>query len=295
MTLSDYLLKQYSPTTAHRYHREISHYLRHHPQAETYLYTQVVEVLGNYRTRRSARTGKPMSFGAIRTFLCALQQYYAYLIATGRRADNPATSIQLKDTTSRDIQLQHLLSPEELERLLHQPERYSILHNRNHMAIGFMIYQGLTQGELKRLTIGDINVKHATIRIQQSRTLNGRTLPLEPVQLYPIIQYLEIDRPKLLAHSGLDTAVLMISKLGTPETGEGYSYLVERCKHLFPNRTLSVRTIRQSVIANKLRAGIDVRIVQEFAGHKTVSSTEKYQQSQVEELKTEILKKHPLG
>jgi len=52
--------------------------------------------------------------------------------------------------------------------------------------------------------------------------------------------------------------------------------------------------IRQSVIANLLKEKNDVRVVQEFAGHRRTSSTEAYKQTGLEELKQAIDKFHPL-
>ena len=48
------------------------------------------------------------------------------------------------------------------------------------------------------------------------------------------------------------------------------------------------------VIANLLKSGKGLRDVQYFAGHKKISSTEKYRQTGLEELKAAILKYHPL-
>ncbi|PSR05489.1 MAG: integrase [Bacteroidetes bacterium SW_11_45_7] len=64
---------------------------------------------------------------------------------------------------------------------------------------------------------------------------------------------------------------------------------------MFPERTLNMRTIRQSVITNLLKAGHDLRVVQHFAGHKYPGSTEKYKQSDVEALQRAIDKYHPMG
>ena len=74
----------------------------------------------------------------------------------------------------------------------------------------------------------------------------------------------------------------MLTKLGTPEKGEGISYLISTFKGLFPERNLNPKTIRQSVIADLLKQGKDLRLVQVFAGHKYPSSTERYRQNQVE-------------
>jgi len=58
---------------------------------------------------------------------------------------------------------------------------------------------------------------------------------------------------------------------------------------------LSAKTIRQSVIANLLKTGKDLRMVQAFAGHKKVSSTERYCQTGLEALKLALQKYHPLN
>lgn len=44
-----------------------------------------------------------------------------------------------------------------------------------------------------------------------------------------------------------------------------------------------------------MKSGKYSRVVQVFAGHKYPSATEKYRQTNVEELKKEVQKYHPLG
>lgn len=166
--------------------------------------------------------------------------------------------------------------------------------------IGLLIYQGLTNGDIKNLEIKDIDLEEGTIRIRPGRKTNARELKLQPRQVYWLMNYLQNDRPCLLrvgqaALQKTNTEKLILSKLGTAETGEGIGYLLETSKCLFPDRKLNAKTIRQSVIANLLKAGKDLRLVKAFAGHKYPSTTEKYKQTQVEEVKSQILKYHPLG
>ncbi len=73
------------------------------------------------------------------------------------------------------------------------------------------------------------------------------------------------------------------------------NYLMETFRDLFPERKLNAQTIWQSVIANLLKAGKDLRVVQVFSGHKKPSSTERYRQTGLEELKAAVQKHHPLG
>jgi integrase/recombinase XerD len=119
-----------------------------------------------------------------------------------------------------------------------------------------------------------------------------RTLTLKPNQVMLLYEYIHKVRPAL-QKSDTDRLILILRE--TPESGEGINYLVETFKPFFPDRNLNPRTIRQSVITNLLKEGKDLGVVQVFAGHKKISTTEKYRQSGLEELQAAIEKYHPLG
>ncbi len=281
MELEQYLRERNAPGTVKRYVREIELFFSSVETPSVATYSQIMAYLGKQRTKQNN----------ISPSLAAIKKYYDYLVATGQRKDNPAKSIRLRDKRSRDIQLQDLFKPEELELLLDRKERYPILKNRNRIILSLLIHQALTNGEIKGLEPVNINLEEGTIYIKQGRKTNARTLKLQSRQVFWLMNYIREDRPKLLKTT---TQKLIISKTGTAETGEGIGYIIETCRHLFPTRKLNAKTIRQSVITNLLKEGKDLRIVQAFAGHKYPSTTEKYKQTHVEELKTQILKYHPL-
>ena len=54
-----------------------------------------------------------------------------------------------------------------------------------------------------------------------------------------------------------------------------------------------IALLRKSVIVNWLK-NYDLRAVQYFAGHKYISSTEKYLTTNIEQLKNSVVKLHPL-
>ncbi len=281
MEFKQYLKKVVAPSTAQRYEREITLFFSSKLDPKRAMYNDIMDYIGQLRKKQN-------NLGCS---LSAIKKYYAYLVKEGIRKDNPAQSIRLRDKRSRDVQLQDLFKGEELEILLERKERYVILKNRNRIVISLLIYQGLRVQEIKELSIDKINLEEGLIEIKRGRKTNSRSLKLQSKQVYWLINYIEKDREKLLKTK---TNKLIISKLGTPETGEGIGYLLETQKHLFPSRKLNARTIRQSVITNLLKEGKDLRLVQAFAGHKYPSTTERYKQSQVEELKIQVLKHHPL-
>jgi integrase/recombinase XerD len=280
--LVTYLNQNHTPGTVKRYQREIQHFFLSLENHKTASYTDIMDYLGKLRKAQSN----------VRPALHAIQRYYSWLNVTGQRNDNPAKSIRLRDQSGREIQLQDLFTPAELELLLQRKERYPQLRSRNQVIIGLLIYQGLTTGELVNLEVHDVNLEQGTIYSRGSGRINARTLSLKPGQIMNLYQYLKVDRLKLMRKP---TGQLILNKPGNPETGEQISYLVSTFKHLYPERNLNPKTIRQSVIANLLKQGHDLRVVQTFAGHKYPSATEKYKQDDVEALKQEVLKYHPLG
>jgi integrase/recombinase XerD len=279
---TEYLYQKNAPGTAKRYQRETETFFFSIEKPEIANYQQIMDYLGKARKEKND----------VNVSLYAIKKYYNYLVSIGIRKDNPAQSIKLRDKKNRDIQIQDLFKPEELELLLERKERYTLLKNRNKIIISLLIYQGLTNGQIKSLGLKDVDLEQGTIYIKAGRKTNGRTLKLRSKQVFWLVNYLQNDRSKLIK---TESQKLIITKLGTPETGEGISYLLESSKHLFPERKLNPKTIRQSVIANLLKQGKDLRLVQAFAGHKYPSATEKYKQTGVEELKRQVEKHHPLS
>ena len=286
-SLKSYLQKKYAPCTVKIYLLDIGRYLDYmgKEKALAATYRDIMQYVEYLRARyRNPRT--------INRMLHGVKAYYYYLVDTGRRSSHPCRHLQLKDARGEDIQLQDLFTQVELEKLMHRKERFKNVKLRNKVMISLLIYQGLRVTEIIMLRVQDIDLEAGTVHVRAMARTMGRTLKLRTEQVMLFYNYIHEVRTGLLK---TDTDRLIITMRGTAESGEGIGYLVETFNPLFPDRTLNPRTIRQSVITNMLKAGKDLRVVQVFAGHKKISSTEKYRQSGLEELKAAIEKYHPLG
>jgi integrase/recombinase XerD len=292
-SFSNYLKNRHTPSTSAHYERNIKLYLKAttESKAKAATYSDVMDYIGTLRKQYS----NPET---IKVIIQAIKKYYYWLNHTGQRKTHPCRNLKLREKANRDIQIQDLFKPEELELLMERKERYKDMKIKNQVIISLLIYQGLTRTDIVSLTIKDIDLEAGTIYIKADTKTNSRTLKLKPNQIMLIYKYINEVRPKLHAVSGeISHAVrdeFILTKLGTPERGEGISYLLETAQYLFPERNLNTKTIRQSVIANLLKSGHDLRLVQVFSGHKYLGSTEKYRQTGVEELKVAVNKYHPL-
>lgn len=289
MKLTDYLSEHYQPSTAKLYAFEIGHYLDRIGGEEVALRSGYGELVGYLAVLRK-RYENPATLNRI---LYSIKSYYRYLVETGQRLDHPGSRIRIRDIVRDQVQTQDLLAPEELALLLRpRPERYPLLENRNRVIIGLLVHQGLLVREIGALKVGQVDLKAATVMVPETFKTDARKLRLDAAQLMTLHAYLTEDRPQLQRD---ETNHLLLTQRGTPERGEGIHYLVETLRPLLPGKRLTPTTIRQSVIAGRLKAGQDLRHVQAFAGHKKVSATEKYKQNNLAELRLAVERFHPLG
>jgi site-specific recombinase XerD len=207
--------------------------------------------------------------------LSAIKKYYDYLVITGYRNDHPCKLLNIKVKHNEPIQVQDLFSSEELLLLLKRENRYQYIDTRNAVVLSLLIYQGLTSEEIISLKVKDIDLDNGTVYIKSSTNLNRRTLELVNRQMIVFSKYINEARPKLLRW---DSDKLILSKLGKPIADvSSIKSIVEPLKDLFPDKKLCPQTIRMSVICNWLNEKkYPLEHVQELAGHKWPSTTEKY-------------------
>lgn len=282
--------QQLRTSTTFVYVTDTNYCIRYMGEAKTYdaTYQDIIEYIAYLRT-------KNYRISVICRQLASLKRFYSFLVEIGYRTNHPCKNLNLKDNKAKTIQLQDLFKAEELERLLDRKERFTRLVTlKNKVMMSLLIYQALRSGELSKIKLQDLDLEKGLIHIKSIAKSNSRTLPLRSQQVMLFYKYVYEVRPKLLALSNTPSDHFIINLRGLPETGLGVQNLVESFQYYFPNRKLTSVTIRQSVIANLLKEGKDIRLVQEFAGHKTLVTTEKYRENNINELQSVVQKYHPL-
>jgi integrase/recombinase XerD len=184
---------------------------------------------------------------------------------------------------------------------------------RNRVIFGFLIFQGLTTGELKSLSLDDLVFDNGTVVIKSSKPgklksgNNVRILSLEARQIFDILDYLDNIRPRIIANSYYHlpgrkpyeantvfstTNQVILSMFGSPEIKNSVLHLFNKIRKQYPT-VRNAFQLRQSVIAFWITK-YNLRTVQYMAGHRYVGSTERYKQINIETLKREIMEFHPL-
>ena len=227
----------------------------------------------------------------LRNNLFAIKIYYKYLIETNQRKDHPCLKLNLKDRVNRSIATEKLYTKEDLQNLIenHHPKDKT-LKTRNLVIISLLINQALLVNEITSLQLDAINLETAEIQIGKGGKTNARKLPLKANQIILFQKYLE-ERKQLLKHTKKESKYFVLSKFGIVLNPHGISRLINEGK--LKQERIHPLKIRQSVIANLLKEGNDIRVVQVFTGHRRSSSTEEYKQTDLELLQAAVNIFHP--
>lgn len=292
MILEQYLLKKYKKNSLNPYLCSVRKYLNFiQNKAQTATYQDVLEYVAHLRKNENlqART--------LKHYLNGVKIYYQYLIEIGKRNDHPCSELQLKDKVNKQIAVDTLYSPETLEKYLEGHKNDAkLVRRRNEVITSLLIYQGLTASEICHLQIQDINLEKAEIYIQSTDQKQKRTLPLKAKQILLFLNYLKEDYPILTKHlkappsKGLRR--IITGKYAEKIRPNVLNGMINKNRQA--NQRLQPIKIRQSVIANLLKKENDTRIVQVFAGHKRVSTTILYKQTELEILQNAINLYHPI-
>lgn len=244
----------------------------------------------------------------INSKLRAIRNYFDYLksVQTGHCpvSINPAANLYLKGIPKKTIS--GIISFAELENLYQSYPAETTRTKRNKAILGLLVYQAITTEELAQLEPSHLKLKEGKIYIPGNRRRNSRNLELKPFQIMELYGYqtrtwptiiAEITKPKptrkpdQINHKQIESQ-LFISINGSEHIKNSLLHLFLDIKKINPNIT-NAKQIRQSTITHWLK-NYNLREVQYMAGHKHVSSTERYQANNLEGLQTRLEKYHPL-
>jgi integrase/recombinase XerD len=247
------------------------------------------ETLMEYiRYRKSPRLMRDRQGVGAKTINLELKKISYYLDFKG--LPNVAEPIRLKGVQRR---IPHdLFTEKQLNDIYNKfPESKNYWTHENtlktyHLILGLRIYQGLQEQELAKLEISHLKLDKGKVYVPSTKRTNKRILDLKPFQILPLHEYLLTER-KLLDED-IEGDYLFHKK----RLIRGMSRIKTMINRYEP-RLKSMAQIRASVITNWLKH-YNLREVQYMAGHKYVSSTERYRTDNLEDLQKELEKYHPL-
>lgn len=203
--------------------------------------------------------------------VAALRSFHEFLRRRGLAGDNPALPVR---PPRRSRPLPDVLSVEQVEALLRAPRDGSPNAVRDRALLETAYATGLRASELVGLALEEVDLEEDLVRCTGKRQ-RERIVPFGKQAHEALVRYLDGARP-LLARARSERAVFL-TRLGRPFTRMGYWKLLRGyARAAGIERPVSPHTLRHSCATHLLEGGCDLRVVQEFLGHRSIETTQIY-------------------
>lgn len=301
--------KDLAPSSITHYVRELALFLAWIDREETQITKpDVLKYLEHLKNKRQLQN---ISRARV---LNSLNHYFTFLQKSGSITQNPCAFLKIRGTKQKN--LYRIYTPEELTTFYdnfysfyirgydnnhipkNQRKQSQLSKERNATILNLLIHQAVTTKEIDTLELDDLDLMNATLKIKGGRRSNARTLPLQATQIGVLMYYIQNTRPELTEYHTQESQKLFLplpeySKDKTDSTSimSVFKPLVKQLKDI-DQHFMSFEQIRASVITNWLKVH-GLRKTQIMAGHRYISSTEKYLTNDLEGLINDIDKLHP--
>jgi integrase/recombinase XerD len=157
---------------------------------------------------------------------------------------------------------------------------------------------GLRCAEVTALDLADVDLTDGVVFVRKGKGAKQRLVPSGAAAVEAVKQYLIFARPLLLAHPHVQ-ALFVIGHSrgkGTRLGKGGIRCAIERAARAANiTRRVTPHTFGHSFATHLLRAGADLRHVQELLGHSRIDATERYTHLDVDDLAVAHARSHPRG
>ncbi len=138
--------------------------------------------------------------------------------------------------------------------------------------IELFLQTGIRIGELAKLAVEDVtDSTNPSLHIKPAEGAVERTIPLNKPAIEAVKRYLEV-------RSSTPNKALFVTKTGKPLLIRNIRTAIDRYFRLAGIKGAKVNDLRHTWIAHHLQAGTSLLLISKLAGHKRVSTTERYLQ-----------------
>jgi integrase/recombinase XerD len=240
---------------------------------------------------------------SIRRKMVVLKVFCSYWVRKGAMSESPFWRVHL--SLGRVEQLPRTLSKKEMKKLLTQAQRnytscgstensdeVTIIKNvksrfrsyralRNLALVDVLFATGMRVGEVSALDINDF-FEHSVFKVQGKGGRHRLAFAVDKATV-------QIQREHLKARTQIETSssALFLNSSGKRLSTQGISNIISQLRQQAGiERHITPHMLRHTVATLLLRNGADIRVVQEFLGHTSIATTQRY---------THVTKEHMIG
>lgn len=237
------------------------------------------------------QTDLGVSSSTLSRYYSSLKGFFKYIFESNYITSNPTERLSSTKITRK---LPVVLSVNEVENLLNQPDVKDKLGLRNKAILELFYSSGLRIAELINLKISDLFFDDEVIRVL-GKGSKERVVPVGSSAIKWVTEYLIKSRPLIMKKSKSGNFVFInnrggqLSRMGVWKIVDRYVKEADIQKEVHPH------TFRHSFATHLLEGGADLRAVQEMLGHADISTTQIYTHIDREYVKQMHRDYHPRG
>lgn len=252
---------------------------------------------------------KEYSPASIRRKIVVLKVFCSYWVRRGELAESPFWRVKL--SFGRIEQLPRTLTEGEMQALLKQARRsHNALRRngtrrtagremdasstryralRNLALVDLLFATGMRVGEVSALDVADFLVEEAVFRVQGKGGRDRLAFAVDEKTLHIQREHLRVRMRIASSSSGL-----FLNASGERLSTQGIANVIAQLRREAGiERHVTPHMLRHTVATLLLRNGVDIRVVQEFLGHASIATTQRYTHITKEHLISVLRKHHP--
>jgi integrase/recombinase XerD len=199
-------------------------------------------------------------------------------------------SIDISDIKLKSSKkLPEVLSITDIENMINFYNHETYLDSRNRTVIDVLYSTGCRVSELCDINISDIDLDDKYLKLK-GKGSKQRIVPIGSMLYKNLMQYLNV-RETFLQNRG-EPLFLSKSKNKLDRTAV-FRIIKKTAKNISLQTDVHPHTLRHSAATHMLEGGCDLRTVQEFLGHSSVSTTQIYTKVTKEFLEEAFTESHP--
>ena len=227
-----------------------------------------------------------LALSTISRNIASIRALYHYMIRTGKMQEDPSETLK---PPKLEKKMPEILSVEEVDRLLKQPNLNTPKGIRDNAMMELMYATGMRVSELIHLKMQDVNLMMGYITCRDEKE---RIVPFGGPAKKALEQYLGSARAALM--HGREDDVLFVNCSGGSMSRQGFwKILKSYAKSAGITADITPHTLRHSFATHLLQNGADLKSVQEMMGHADISTTQMYLHLGVNKIRDVYRKAHP--
>ncbi len=233
---------------------------------------------------------KGLSSKTLARNLVSIRVFLRFLTEEGILSASPAEEIESPKTAKT---LPEILSLEEVEKLLEQPDPLIPRGMRDRAMLEMLYAAGMRVSELIRLQVNHVHLEAGYVLLY-GKGSKERIVPIGSEAMKWVQRYMREPREKLLKER--ESPFLFVNRSGKPMSRQQFWKSIKAYgRRAGIRKRITPHLLRHSFASHLLERGADLRSVQLMLGHADISTTQIYTHVTGERLKKIHQRYHPRG